>query len=81
MLISDLNHVEVVSEETETSIVGGAPFSFFHSFSTSYVPPAAFAGANGPRIYTSTSISAYTRPGSGGSSSGSSSSNVSYWWY
>jgi hypothetical protein len=81
MIISDLNHVEVVSEETETSIVGGSPFSFYYSFSSSYAPTAVFAGAKGPTIYTSTSISTYTRPGSGGSSSGSSSSTVSYWWY
>jgi hypothetical protein len=81
MIISDLNHVEVVSEETETRIVGGAPFSFFHSFSTSYVPPAAFAGANGPRISTSIFTSTITRHDSGGSSSGSSSSSVSYWRY
>ena len=79
MLISDLNHVEVVSEETETSIVGGSPFSFYYNFSSSYAPPAAFAGANGPRVSTSTFTSTITRHGSGGSSSSSSSSTVSFY--
>jgi hypothetical protein len=81
MIISDLNHVEVVSEETETSIVGGFPYGFFYKFSSSYVPPAPFAGANGPKISTSTFTSTITRPGSGGSSSGSSSSTVSYYYH
>jgi len=80
MIISDLNHVEVVSEETETSIAGGAPYSFSYNFSRSYAPPAAFAGANGPRISTSTFTSTITRPGSRGSSSASSSSTVSYYY-
>ncbi len=79
MIISDLNHVEVVSEETETSIVGGAPYSFSYNFSRSYAPPAAFAGANGPRISTSTFTSTITRPGSNGSSSGSSTTTVSFY--
>jgi hypothetical protein len=81
MIISDLNHVEVVSEETETSILGGAPFSFYYTISSSFVPPAPLAGAKGPIISTSTFTSTITRSGSGGSSSGSSSSTVSYWWY
>ena len=78
MIISDLNHVEVVSEETETSIVGGFPYGFYY-FWSSYAPPAPFAGANDPRISTSTSTSTISRHGSGGSSSGSSSSTVSYY--
>ena len=93
MIISDLNHVEVVSEETETSIVGGFPYGFYYFWSSyappapfagandwsSYAPPAPFAGANDPRISTSTSTSTISRHGSGGSSSGSSSSTVSYY--
>jgi hypothetical protein len=86
MIISDLNHVEVVSEETETSIEGGFPYGFF-SFWSSYAPPAPFpgakdwsrqpppppfAGANDPIIYISTFASTSTGPGSGGSFSGSS---------
>jgi hypothetical protein len=70
MIISDLNHVEAVSEETETRIVGG--FIFIHSYTFSNSP-------KGP----TTSTFAFTRtigqPGSRGSSSSSSSSTVSYW--
>jgi hypothetical protein len=80
MIISDLNHVEVVSEETETSIEGGFPYGFFYNFPTFYAPPAAFAGGNGPIIYTSTFSSTFTPLGSGGSASNSNSSTVCYWW-
>jgi hypothetical protein len=72
MIISDLNHVEVVSEETETSIEGG-----WYGYS-----PYSSAGATGSAVaygyYTSTGVytSTFTYPGysSSYSSSGSSSS-------
>lgn len=70
MIISDLNHVEVVSEETETSIEGG------------WYGPYSYAGAGGSAVaygyYTSTGAftSTFTYPGysSSYSSTGSSSS-------
>jgi hypothetical protein len=34
MIISDLNHVEVVSEETETSIEGGCDNHYYYYYST-----------------------------------------------
>ena len=71
MIISDLNHVEAVSEETETSIEGG--FLYIHSYTFSN------SGAKGPTISTSTFTRTITPPGSRGSSSASSSSSVSYW--
>jgi hypothetical protein len=73
MIISDLNHIEVVSEETETSIVGGASSSFY-KISLS-APPAAFPGAKGG-TYTSIFTS---KSGSGAYSTGSSIVSVS--WY
>jgi hypothetical protein len=81
MIISDLNHVEVVSEETETSIEGGAPFSFSYNFSSSYAPPAAFPGAYGSTISISTFTKTTPKPGSAGSSSSSSSSTVSFYYW
>ena len=70
MIISDLNHIEVVSEETETRIVGGFIYTYSYTFSNSPKGPT-------------TSTFAFTRtigqPGSRGSSSSSSSSSVSYW--
>ena len=76
MIISDLNHVEVVSEETETRIVGGTSSTFFYTV-FSKTPPAAFAGANGWAIYTSTGMTSINMgPGFGSSSSSSSSRTV-----
>jgi hypothetical protein len=92
MIISDLNHVEVVSEETETSIVGGAPYGFSYIWS-SYAPPAPFAGAKdwsrqapppplagakGAKISISTFASTSTGSGSGGSFTGSSTVSIYY---
>ena len=75
MIISDLNHIEVVSEETETRIVGGASsIFFFNVFNPG--PPPAFVGAKGPGTYTSIFTS---KSGSGGSSTGS--TIVSYSWF
>ena len=74
MIISDLNHVEVVSEEKETSIVGG--------YHTRYSWADAYAGATasyGQFNFTYTSTSTYTEPGYASSSSGSSSTTESYW--
>jgi hypothetical protein len=71
MIISDLNHVEVVSEETETRIVGGFLYSFSYNFFNS--------GAKGPTTSTSTFTRTITPPGSRGSSIASSSTTVSYW--
>ncbi len=72
MIISDLNHVEVVSEETETSIEGGRSWtqSFYNVFNS----------AQGVTSYTSTITRTFSPPGSRGSSSSSSSSTVSYWY-
>jgi hypothetical protein len=81
MIISDLNHVEVVSGETETSIVGGSPFSFSYNFSSSYPPAATFAGAYGSTISISTFTKTTPKPGSAGSSSSSSSSTVSFYYW
>jgi len=79
MIISDLNHVEVVSEETETSIVGGYHYSFLSSTANA----GAYASAYGPGSYTSAFTSTYTSPFSASSSSGSYSSNsfYPYYWY
>jgi hypothetical protein len=81
MIISDLNHVEVVSEETETRIVGGAPFNFYYNFSSSYAPPAGFPGAYGSTISISTFTMTPPKPGFAGSSSSSSSSTVSFYYW
>jgi hypothetical protein len=78
MIISDLNHIEVLSEETETRIVGGVVIPSFSKF-PSYVPTPLFAAAKGPIISTSTFTSTFTPPGYAGSSTVSSSSIVSYW--
>jgi hypothetical protein len=64
MIISDLNHIEVVSEETETSIVGGASPPFFFNVFNPGSPPA-FVGGKGPGTYTSIFTS---KSGSGSSS-------------
>jgi hypothetical protein len=72
MIISDLNHIEVVSEETETRIVGGFIYTF-----TSY--NYSNSGAKGPTTSTSTFTRTITPPGSRGSSIASSSTTVSYW--
>ena len=73
MIISDLNHVEVVSEETETRIVGGTSSTFSYTVSGNALP-AAFAGAHGRGISTSTwRTSIIIGPGFGSSSSSSSS--------
>jgi hypothetical protein len=75
MIISDLNHIEVVSEETETSIVGGAsPPFFFNVFNPG--PPPAFVAPKGQGTYTSIITS---KSGSGSSFTGS--TIVSYSWY
>jgi len=74
MIISDLNHIEVVSEETETSIVGGASPPFFFNVFNPVLPPA-FVGAKGQGTYTSIFTSKY---GSGGSSTGSTIVSVSW---
>jgi hypothetical protein len=71
MIISDLNHIEVVSEETETHIVGGFLFIYSHIFSN--------LGAKGQTTSTSTFTRTITPPGYRGSSSTSSSTTVSYW--
>ena len=81
MIISDLNHVEVVSEETETSIVGGALYSFSYNFSSSFAGASGYPGAYGPTISISTFTKTTPKPGSAGSSSGSSSSSTSYYYY
>jgi hypothetical protein len=49
MIISDLNHVEVVSEETETSIEGGYYYPYYYG---SYSSAGAGAGATayGPEL-------------------------------
>ena len=80
MIISDLNHVEVVSEETETSIVGGASSSFSYKVS-SFGPPPVFAGPTGLGTYTSVFTSKTNQSGSGASSTGSflTSVTISYW--
>jgi hypothetical protein len=73
MIISDLNHVEVVSEKTETSIEGG----YYRWYS-----PSSYASSSGSAVaygwYTSTGAytSTFTYPGysSSYSSTGSSSS-------
>jgi hypothetical protein len=70
MIISDLNHVEVVSEETETSIEGGFIYTYSYTFSNS---------PKGPITSTSTFARTITPLGYRGSSSTSSSSTVSYW--
>jgi hypothetical protein len=71
MIISDLNHVEVVSEETETRIVGGLYWteSFYKVFNS----------PQGLTTSTSTFTRTFSPPGSGGSSSSSSSTTVSFW--
>lgn len=75
MIISDLNHVEVVSEEKETSIVGG-----YHTRSINWADANAGATAsNGQFNSTYTSTYTYTARGYASSSSGSSSTTESYW--
>ena len=79
MIISDLNHVEVVSEETETSIVGGASSIFSYKVPNFGLP--VFAGPNGVGTYTSVFTSKTNQSGSGASSTGSilTSVTISYW--
>ena len=93
MIISDLNHVEVVSEETETSIEGGFPYGFFNFWSSfappppfpgakdwsSFAPPPPFPGPNDPKIAISTYASTSTGTGSGGAFSGSSTVTFYSW--
>ena len=78
MIISDLNHIEVVSEETETRIVGGASSMFSFKVPSSG-PPPVFQGGKGMGTYTSIFTSQINMSGSGGSSIGSSVTTVSYW--
>ena len=79
MIISDLNHVEVVSEETETRIVGGAVVTLAYNKVFSYPSPPPFPGANGWGISTSTLTTIITiGPGFGSSSSSSSSTTRFY---
>ena len=73
MIISDLNHVEVVSEETETRIVGGYIWT-----QSSY---NVFNSPQGLTTSTSTFTRTFSPPGSRGSSSSSSSTTVSWWRY
>ena len=80
MIISDLNHIEVISEETETSIVGGNSSSFSYKIS-SFGPPPVFAGAKGVGTYTSVFTSKTNQSGSGATSTGSklTSVTITYW--
>ena len=72
MIISDLNHVEVVSEETETRMVGGFIYTF-----TSY--NYSNSGGKGSTISTSAFAGAFSPPGSRGSSIVSTSTSVTRW--
>jgi hypothetical protein len=81
MIISDLNHVEVVSEETETTIEGGYYGYYYYGY---YSSAGAYAGATaayGQSNYSSTSTGTYTEPGYASSSSSSGSSSSSYYYY
>jgi hypothetical protein len=79
MIISDLNHIEVVSEETETRIVGGAVVTFAYNKVLNYPFAAGFPGANGRGISTSIlTTSIMIGPGFGSSSSSSSSRTIFY---
>ncbi|MEG4292136.1 hypothetical protein Q5692_13065 [Microcoleus sp. C2C3] len=79
MIISDLNHVEVVSEETETRIVGGVVVTSFSYKVSSYAPPAPFLGPNGKVTSTSTLTTIITIGLGFGSSSSSSSSTTRFY--
>ena len=75
MIISDLNHVEVVSEETETSIEGGYFGWFYGSTNSAY----AGAGANAYGYATSTYTGTYTTTGPYYSGSSSNSASTTYY--
>ena len=82
MIISDLNHVEVVSEETETSIEGGyyGGWPYYYG-SNNYAYAGAGAYAYGSATSTSTGTYTSTGPYSSSSSSNSSSSTYGgYYW-
>ncbi len=84
MIISDLNHVEVVSEETETSIEGGYFYGGYPYYGTSnYASAGSRALAFGQFSSAYTSTSTFTASGVASSSSGASSSSSNYggWWY
>ena len=72
MIISDLNHVEVVSEETETRMVGGFIYTF-----TSY--NYSNSGGKGQIISTSAFAGAISPLGPRGSSIVSTSTSVTRW--
>ncbi len=80
MIISDLNHVEVVSEETETAIEGGY-YGYYYGYNSSAGAYAGATAAYGQSNYTYTSTGTYTEPGYASSSSGSSSTTSSYYYY
>jgi hypothetical protein len=80
MIISDLNHVEVVSEEAETSIVGGYYFPYYGGTSN-YASAGAGALAFGRFSSASTLTSTFTASGVASSSSGSRSSSVNHGWF
>ena len=79
MIISDLNYVEVVSQETETSIEGGYHNYFYGT--SNYASAGAGALAFGQYSSAYTSTSTFTASGVASSSSGSSSSSSNYGYY
>ena len=86
MIISDLNHVEVVSQETETTIEGGYYDPWYPGYPYYYGPSSsAYSGAGasayGWSSYSSTYTGTYTTPGYSSSSSSSSSNSSGGGWY
>lgn len=83
MIISDLNHVEVVSEETETSIEGGYHNYFFgtSNYASGGANAIAFGQFSSASTNTSTATGSYFASSSSGSNSSSSSYGYGYYPY
>ncbi len=77
MIILDLNHVEVVSEETETSIVGGYRHSFSPYLSVATGDANALA-VGGFLTLTQVKVTTFTAPGFSTSAASSESLSSGY---
>lgn len=76
MIISDLNHVEVVSQETETSIVGG--YYYFSPYLSAAKGDAVAVAIGGRLTLTKANVATLTAPGFSASAASSASLTAGY---
>lgn len=78
MIILDLNHVEVVSEETETSIVGGSGHSRYSPYLSVATGDANALAVGGFLTLTQVKVTTFTAPGFSTSAASSESLSSGY---